>query len=157
MPVLNAQTVRKLRQSGSDAAFIFLLNVFNSDYIPVANICNSDKNVVSNNKTYFPFSFSINIPNMTGGASAELTLVLPNFSSPQIRRDIWKNVAFCNLTLIDKDFPDVEILSFKNLSVVSIRESLVSINVSLVGFKLKDKKFPYRRFNKEQHPDLYDK
>ena len=159
MADLSLETINKLRSGSSTVYFIYLIEAYDENGVFIFRINNSDKDVTSKGITYTSFPFGITQPTLDGSSSSNVSLVIPNFSSPHFDRELFKKIVSIDLKMIDSEdtSPDKSnyLIDFRALKLNRIEITQTIITISFQQHFLDDKKFPFRRFSKQTHPTLY--
>ena len=157
---ISAEQINQIRLKMATEPYIWLIDLFDENNIELRRITNYDRNFVYKNRAYTEFPFLVSIPQISTDITQSLQLTFANFKTTLIKD--MKGLLYRTKKIItysvsvkhpDNDvFPPSVFYSnkgdFVNVDDRTIRATFSRRNLS-------DMSYPYRRYNSEDHPTLY--
>ena len=158
---ISLSLIEELRKKTASGPFIFLMEFFNESNSAIMRLTNYKSNFDFAGSQYTAFPFVVSIPEFSDDLGQTLQLTFGNFSVPNyntIKRDL-QNTVKIFIHFVNVDEPTESIFPTAVYFFTegdSYRQDDTSIRVTFSRKILNDKKYPFRRYNSEQHPTLYE-
>ena len=157
---LNQETLLEIRKKQSREPFIWLIEFFDNTNEEIKRLTNYEKVFVYKQRSYTDFPFLVIIPNISDDITQSVQLAFANFKTNLIK-DI-KQTLFQTKKIIlysvNVKFPENDVFQpsvfyYNQGDYINVDDR--TIRATFSRRNLGDRSYPYRRYNSEDHPTLY--
>ena len=153
--------LNEMRKKTASGPFVFLIDIIDHGKSIIRRVTNSFENIDYSGETYQSFPLIVSIPPNSSAIGRQIQITFANFPDQAglatLKADL-QRAARADFRMINKERPADEILP-KAVFFFSEKDFLridnIKASISFSRRILENKPFPFRRFNSEDHPLLY--
>ena len=158
---ISKRLINDLRKKTAVGPWAFLIDFYSKEGGRIMSLTNNKDDIVKETITYKEFPFVVSIPEFSDSLDSKIQLTFINFpykSFPKIKNQIAlvkkARFIFANVNYLDNQFFEDAYYFLSTGDIFSFNDN--SVILTLSKKVLSDTNFPFRRYNSEQHPLIYD-
>ena len=159
--MVSRQLINDLRKKQSPGPWVHLVDFFNEDNLIFLRLTDYRINLNYQENIYSDFPFLVAIPSFQIGLGQSIRMVFANFpykNYNSIKEDILKvrkvRFRFANVNFLNENFFEDPVYYLSNGNSIEISSESIVLNVSKKV--IEDAPFPFRIYNSDDHPLLYE-